>query len=272
MRTIAAIAAIGLSGVVGAQELWHTGAPADMYGIYFMVPIRGTTQGGRGVEIIQNGQRAGFNAPNMNVEHKQESLVGRIEAKVKDVVYKDMACKQYTSVYYVQAPQNTNLQSLRRETETWVDFAGVTRRVRTTYRDMRKTVEIDALFEKDTIEMDITENGKKRHLSMNPVQGLAAFNSPIPDMIKNATKDRYEKSWCTIDPTNGGILEYKIRLKGRFVPPTGSSSTIKGWTFEVKAPVGIHTMHVGEDGQLRQIDFADTSVVRAVFNRPIGGG
>lgn len=272
MRKFATICALGLAALGSTQELWHTGAPADMYGIYFMIPIRGTTQGGRGVEVIQNGQRAGFNAPNMNVEHKMEGLVGRVEAKVKDVVYKDMACKHYTSVYYVQAPQGTNLQSVRREIESWVDFVGVTHRVRSVYRDARKTVEIDALFGKDTIEMDITENGKKRQLSLNPVQGVAAFNSPIPDMLKNATKDRYEKSWCTIDPTNGGILEYKIRLKGRFVPPTGSSSKIKGWTFEVKAPVGIHTMHVSEDGQLRQIDYADTSIVRAVFNPPIGGG
>lgn len=271
MKPLAAIAAIVLAPVAGAQELWHTGAPADMYGIYFMVPIVGATQGGRGVEIIQNGQRAGFNAPNMNVEHKQESLVGRVEAKVRDVVYEELACKHYTSVYFVQAPRNTNLQSVRREIETWVDFAGVTKRVKSLYRDPRKTVEIDAKFGKDSIEMDITENGKKRHLSMHPVQGLGAFNSPIPEMIKNAAKDRYEKSWCFIDPTNGGIIEYKIRLKGRFVPPAGSSSKIKGYSFEVKAPVGIHTMYVSDDGQLRQIDFADTSVVRAVFNKPIGG-
>lgn len=272
MRTFAALAAIGVAATANAQELWHTGAPADMYGIYYMIPIKGTSTGDRGVEIITNGRRAGFGAPNMNVEHKQEGLVGRVEARVQDVVYKDMACKHYTSVYYVQAPAGTNLQSVRREIESWVDFVGVTRRVKSVYRDRGRTVEIDAIFEKETIEMDITENGKKRHMSLNPIQGVAAFNSPIPDMLKNATKDRYEKSWCTIDPTNGGILEYKIRLKGKFVPPVGSTSKIKGWTFEVKAPVGIHTMHVSDDGQLRQIEYADTSIVRAVYSRPIGGG
>lgn len=264
--------ALGLSAFGSAQELWHTGAPAEVYGIYFMVPINVPTVGGRGVELLDDRRRVQFDAPNMNVKSKSERMVGRIDAKVKDVVYNEMACKYYDTSYFVEAPRVTGMKNLRRRIESWVDFKGVMRRVRTFFEDERNRVMIDAQFEKDTIEMDIDENGKKRKMSMNPILGVASFNCPIPEMIKNATTDRKERVWCTIDPASGGIIQYTLRLKGRFVPPAGSSSKIKGWTFEVKAPSGVHSMHVSEDGQMRQIDFADTSVVRAVSINPLDGG
>lgn len=273
MRHIGILAAFGLAAAGSAQELWHTGTPADMYGIYFLVPMNlQAGQGGRFIDQTVDGRRVGFQAPNLNSETKQETLVGRVEASCKDVVYNDLACHHYTSTYVVQGQRNTPLRSVQRKVESWVDFKGVVRRVHTFYRDDRKAVEIDAKFGKDEIEMEITENGKKRSATMNPVQGVAAFNSPIEDMIKNADKDRKERLWCMIDPATGGIIQYTLRITGRFVPPAGSTSKIKGFNIEVKAPVGIHTMYVGEDAQLRQIDFADTSIVRAVYTRPIGGG
>jgi hypothetical protein len=271
MKALGVLAAIAIGGSASAQELWHIGKPADFYGIYFMVPINLINQGGRGIEQVDGGRRVTFNAPNMNVKAKQEKMVGRVEVKMTDVVYRDLACHYYSSVYVVDAQPGTTIKDVQRKIETWVDFKGVTKRVRTAYADKYKRVDIDAIFEKDSIEMDIVENGKARHLSLNPSQGVEAFNNPVAEMLKNADKDRPEKVWCTIDPTNGGIIQYKIRLKGKFVPPVGSRSTIKGYSFEVKGPVGIHTMYVSDDGQLRQIDFADTSVVRANFVAPIGG-
>lgn len=271
MKKVGILAALAFSSGAFAQELWHTGSPADFYGIYFMVPTNLQTQGGRGIDQTDGGRRVVFNAPNMNVGAKMEKMVGRIDAKVRDVVYADLACHYYSSDYAVEAQPGTKILAVRRKVETWVDFKGNTKRVRTSYQDKRKTMSIDAVFGKDTIEMDIVENGKARHLSLNPIQGLAAFNNPIPELLKNATKDRPEKAWCTIDPSNAGILEHKIRLKGRFVPPVGSRSTIKGWSFEVKTGPAINTMHVSEEGQLRQIDFADSGVVRAVFSPSIGG-
>ena len=57
------------------------------------------------------------------------------------------------------------------------------------------------------------------------------------------------------------------------IPPVASSSKVKGWTFEVRGPgAGIHTMHVSEDGEVRQIEYADTSVIRAITSTTIGGG
>jgi hypothetical protein len=270
MKSIIWIAAIAIPTIAGAQELWHVGAPADVYGIYYMVPINAQV-GGRAIEKYDNRGGVGFQGPNMNAQTKQETMLGRIDAKVKDVVYKDLACKYYDSTYTQQANRALGIKGLRRRVESWIDFKGVVKRVKTYYEDERKILTIEAIFEKDTIEMDLVENGRPLHLSMNPIQGVSAFNSPIPELIKNATKDRVEKIWCMIDPATGGILQYAMRVKGRFVPPVGSSSKIKGWTLELKAPKGIHTMHVSEDGQLRQIDYSDTSVVRAVMTSTIGG-
>lgn len=272
MKTAATLGLLALGGLAAGQELWHTGVPADTYGIYFMVPVTLQTTGNRGIDDIRNGRRTVYNAPNMNVESKQEMLVGSIVSKVSDTVLGEYACKHYDSNYVVQGRRGTVLRNVQRRTQTWVDFKGVTRRVKSYYRDDIRIVEIDSKFEKDTIEMDIVENGKPRHMSLTPSQGIEAFNNPIPDMLKNADKDRYEKVFCTIDPTNGGIIQYTIRLKGRFVPPSASSIKVKGFSFEVKAPHGIHTVHVSDDGQLRQIDFADTSEVRATSARPVGGG
>lgn len=272
MKRWAILATLGLAAIAPAQELWQFGKPADSYGIYFMVPMNLQSAGGRGVEQIENGRRVVFNAPNMNVNAKQETLVGTIISKVSDTVLGDYACKKFDSTYSVQGKRDTPIRNLLRRTETWVDFKGVTRRVKTYYRDDRKIVEIDAKFEKDTIEMDITENGKPRHMSLNPVQGVEAFNNPVLELIQNADKDRYEKLWCTIDPANGGIMEYRMKIHSRFVPPSASSSKIKGFTLEVKAPHGIHMVHVSEDGQLRQVDFADTSVMRASNTRTLGSG
>lgn len=271
MKKAICLFSLALCSGAFSQELWHTGTPADFYGIYFMVPTNLQSQGGRGIEQIDGGRRVVFNAPNMNVGGKMEKMVGRIDARVRDVVYNDLACHYYSSDYAVEAQPGTKIMAIRRKVETWVDFKGNTKRVRTSYQDKLRTMSIDAIFGKDTIEMDIVENGKQRHLSMNPVQGLEAFNSPIPELVKIATKDRPEKTWCTIDPSNAGIPEHKIRLKGRFVPPVASRSTIKGWSFEVKTGPAINTIHVSEEGQLRQIDFADSGVVRAVFSVPVGG-
>jgi hypothetical protein len=272
MKRLFSIGMLALAGAALSQELWHIGTPANAYGIFFMVPVNLQSTGGRGVEQIENGRRVVYNAPNMNVNSKQETMVGSIVAKVSDTVLGEYACKKYDSTYTVQGRRGTVLRNVTRRIETWVDFKGITRRVRTFYRDDLKQVEIDATFEKDTIEMDIRENGKARHMSLNPVQGIEAFSNPTAELIKNADKDRYEKLYCTIDPTNGGILQYKMRVHSRFVPPTASSSKVKGFTIEVKAPSGIHMVHVSDDGQLRQIDFADTSVVRAANSSTLGGG
>lgn len=271
MSRFAILACALLCACALGQELWHTGTPADFYGIYFMVPANLQSQGGRGIEQIDGGRRVVFNAPNMNVNAKMEKMVGRIDSRMRDVVYNDLACHYYSSDYAVDAQPGTKIMTVRRKVETWVDFKGITKRVRTFHQDKLKTMSIDAVFEKDTIEMDVVENGKQRHLSLNPKQGLEAFNNPIPDLLRIATKDRPEKVWCTIDPTNAGILEHRIRLKGRFVPPVGSRSTIKGWSFEVKTGPAINTIHVSEEGQLRQIDMADGGIARANFSIGIGG-
>lgn len=271
MKKAACISALVSCSGVFAQELWHTGTPADVYGIYFMVPANLQSQGGRGIEQIDGGRRVVFNAPNMNVNAKMEKMVGRIDARMRDVVYDDLACHYYSSDYAVDAQPGTKIMTVRRKVETWVDFKGTTKRVRTFHQDKLKTMSIDAVFGKETIEMDVVENGKKNHLSLIPKHGLEAFNNPIPDLLKIATKDRPERVWCTIDPTNAGILEHRIRLKGRFVPPVGSRSTIKGWSFEVKTGPAINTIHVSEEGQLRQIDMADGGIARATFTVGIGG-
>ncbi len=272
MKRFAILAGLAIAGGATAQELWHIGVPADGYGIYFMVPMNLQNTGGRGVEQIENGRRVVFNAPNMNVNAKQETLVGTVTARVADTILGEYACKKYDSTYIVQGKRDTPIRNVQRRIESWIDFKGVTRRVKTSYRDDRRVVEIDAKFEKDTIEMDIVENGKPRHMSLNPVQGVEAFTNPIPELIKMADKDRPERLWCTIDPTNGGIIEYRVKIHSRFVPPSASSSKIKGFTLQVKAASGIHMVHVSDDGQLRQIDYADTSVLRATSSRTLGGG
>jgi hypothetical protein len=267
-----ALAAVVLAAPLAAgQELWHMGAPINVYGLYFMVPVQSSSTGTRVVDQQTNGSRVVFDAPDMNVNAKVEKMIGRVDAKVADVVYKGYACKHYVSSFELQPPAGIALQPVQRRIESWIDFKGNVKRVKTFYRDKRKLMEVDAEFVGDTIEMSLNDNGVARKLSLNPAQGVEAFKNPVPELIANATKDRYEKTWSVIDPATAGIVTYTFRLKGRFVPFKSSSSKVKGWTFEVQSPTGTHNVAVTDEGALWQVEYADTSILRAVPAIGIGG-
>ncbi len=111
----------------------------------------------------------------------------------------------------------------------------------------------DALFKKDSIELNVTINGKTSYRELFPANGIEPLNAQFKPMIVDGKVVMPTKDYEVLNPITGTCDKYKATVGGHF-HSNFMNMWFKGWHIEIESADKLtQTAFVSEEGDLIKV-------------------
>jgi len=111
----------------------------------------------------------------------------------------------------------------------------------------------DAVYKKDSIELNVTSRGKTTYREIFPADGLGPLNLQFKPMIVDGKIVMPVKEYQVLNPVTGTFEKYKATVGGHF-HSNFMNMWFKGWHVEIESPDKLtQTAFISEEGDLIKV-------------------
>jgi len=187
---------------------------------------------------------------------------GEVTFSMQNVMFEGKPCKLFRATSRWDYHPNIRNKKII-FTPTLYVFAHITPDGRllhtnTTYSGFGTPVQIDAIYNKDSIDMTITEGTSVRQQTLYPKFDMALFNNLFSPFIRDGLVVNQEKQVAFINPLSGAPTEVTATMHGRFQGKLYFRE-YEGYKIDTTTPdskIVIQSM-VSRHGQLLQVNLPD---------------
>lgn len=115
-----------------------------------------------------------------------------------------------------------------------------------------KTIDIVAIYKRDSIDETITKDGVSTHIELHPSFGMERFAGMFEPLMRSGLIQQPEMDCAVLHPYTGVPYEFKLKVKSRF---TGQYFFLPqaGYCIEILGDEGNGTAYLTRQGQLIQV-------------------